>query len=380
MPWRTVASVLSPGRHFLSGADAITEAAVAARCGYFAGYPITPTTEVLERIAVRFPEVGAAFTQMEDEIASVCSCVGASWSGAKSMTVTSGPGFSLMQEGIGHALMTEAPLVVVDGQRAGPSTGQVLVGAGDVMQARWGMHGGIPTIALSPWSVQELYDGTIRAFNLAERFRTPVFVMAEAATMHLREILDVAPEVALYERDKSPGLPPFGCDAPDGVPPMPAFGEGEKLLVTASTHDARGFRRTEDPVTHRELTSRLYHKIMMHVPDIAEVEEHYLDDASVAFVAYGFTARSALSAVEELRRDGVPAGLLRLKTLWPFPADEVERLGRKVNTIVVPEMNLGQMVHEVRATASCEVVPFNQMDGTVIYPSKLVDAMRRTLA
>lgn len=295
------------------------------------------------------------------------------------MTVTSGPGFSLMQEGIGHALMTEAPLVVVDGQRAGPSTGQVLVGAGDVMQARWGMHGGMPTIALAPSSVQELYDMTIRAFNLAEKFRTPVLVMAEAATMHLREILDVAPEVELYERDKNPGLPPFGCDSPDGVPPMPSFGEGEKLLVTASTHDARGFRRTEDPVAHRVLTSRLYNKIMMHVPEIAEVDEYFLDDAEAAFVAYGFTARSALAAVEELRREGLKVGLLRLKTLWPFPATEVGRLGRQVRALVVPEMNLGQMVHVVASVARCAVVPCNQMDGTVIYPSVLIDAMRRAL-
>ena len=177
MAWRTVDSVMSPGRYYLSGADAVAEGAVAARCGYYAGYPITPTTEVMERIASRFPEVGAVFMQIEDEIGSICSCVGASWSGVKAMTVTSGPGFSLMQEGIGHALMTEAPVVVVDGQRAGPSTGQVTVGSGDVMQARWGMHGGMPTIALSPWSVQESYDMTIRAFNLAERYRTPVFVI-----------------------------------------------------------------------------------------------------------------------------------------------------------------------------------------------------------
>ncbi len=380
MPWRTVASVLSPGGHFLSGAESIVEAAVAARCGYFAGYPITPTTEVLEGIAARFPEVGAAFSQMEDEIASVCSCVGASWAGVKAMTITSGPGFSLMQEGIGHALMTEAPLVVIDGQRAGPSTGQVLVGSGDVMQARWGMHGGIPTIAIAPWSVQELYDGTIRAFNLAERFRTPVLVMAEAATMHLREILDVAPEVALYERDKAPGEPPFGSDAPDGVPPMPCFGEGEKLLVTASTHDARGFRRTEDATTHRTLTARLYNKIMMHVGDISEVEEYRLDDAEAAFVAYGFTARSALAAVDALRGEGMRVGLLRLKTLWPFPTEEVRNLGQELRLLLVPEMNLGQMVHVVRGVARCTVAGFNQMDGTVIYPAALVDAMRRALA
>lgn len=380
MPWRTVSSVLNPGRHYLSGAEAIVEAALASRCGYFAGYPITPTTEVLEHIAERFPEMGASFAQMEDEIASVCSCIGASWAGVKAMTITSGPGFSLMQEGIGHAQMTEAPLVVIDGQRAGPSTGQVTVGSGDVMQARWGMHGGIPTVALAPWSVQELYDVTIHAFNLAEKYRTPVLLMAEAATMHLREILNVSEKVRLYERDKAPGVHPFGCDAPDGVPPMPAFGEGEKLLVTASTHDARGFRRTEDPVTHRVLTSRLYHKIMDHVDELAAVEEHFLDDAEAAFVAYGFTARSALSAVSDLRREGYKVGLLRLKTLWPFPSEQVAHLGSRVRTILVPEMNLGQMVHVVTEAAHRAVVPFNQMDGTVIYPSTLVDAMRRALA
>ncbi len=377
MTWRTVNCVLEEGRYYLSGADATVEAAVAARCGYFAGYPITPTTEVLERIAVRFPEVDAVFSQMEDEIASVCSCIGASWAGAKAMTVTSGPGFSLMQEGISHATMTEAPLVVVDGQRAGPATGQVLVGGGDVMQARWGTHGGIPVIALAPWSVQELYDGTIRAFNLAEKYRTPVFVLAEAATMHLREIVEVAPRVTLYERDKAPGQSPFGCDTSDGVPPMPSFGEGEKLLVTASTHDARGFRRTEDATTHRVLTARLFNKIMMHVSDITEVEEYRLEDAEIAFIAYGFTARSALAAVEGLRRDGLRVGMLRLKTLWPFPEEDVRRLSERVKTIIVPEMNLGQMLHAVAAVARCKLVPYNQMDGTVIYPLSLMEAARR---
>ena len=376
MSWRTVPSTMTPGSYYLSGADAIVEGAVAARCGYFAGYPITPTTEVLERIAVRFPEVGAAFRQMEDEIASVCSCIGASWAGVKAMTVTSGPGFSLMQEGIGHAIMTEAPLVVVDGQRAGPSTGQVTVGAGDVMQARWGTHGGIPTIALAPWSVQELYDGTIRAFNLAEQYRVPVLFMAEAATTHLNEPLEIPSEVRLFERDKSLGQPPFGSESPDGVPPMPSFGEGERLLVTASTHDPRGFRRTADPTTERVLTSRLFNKIMMHVSDIAEVEEYYLDDAEMAVVAYGFTARSALAAVEQLRQEGLKVGLLRLKTLWPFPAADVAKIGKRVKTILVPEMNLGQLVHVISATAPCRVVAYNQMDGTVIYPSAIVEAVR----
>jgi len=377
MPWRTADSVLPGGRYYYTGAEAVAEGAIAARCGYFAGYPITPTTEVMEHIAHRFPEVGAVFMQMEDEIASVCSCIGASWAGRKAMTVTSGPGFSLMQEGISHALMTEAPMVVVDGQRAGPSTGQVTVGAGDVMQARWGMHGGIPTIATAPWSVQELYDGAIRAFNLAEKYRLPVLVMAEAATMHLRETLEVSAQVDLFERDKAPGQAPFGCASVDGVPPMPAFGEGEKLLVTASTHNEWGFRRTADPETERVLVNRLYNKVMMHVDDIAEVEEYYLDDAEEAVVAYGFTARAALAAVEELRAMGRKVGLLRLCTLWPFPVEKVKQLGSRVNRILVPEMNLGQMAYVVDAAAECEVVPFNQMDGTVIYPSSIVNALGR---
>jgi 2-oxoglutarate ferredoxin oxidoreductase subunit alpha len=379
MPWRTVDSVMSPGRYYMSGADAVAEGAVAARCGYYAGYPITPTTEVMEQIAVRFPEVGAVFMQMEDEIGSVCSCIGASWSGVKAMTVTSGPGFSLMQEGIGHALMTEAPLVVVDGQRAGPSTGQVTVGAGDVMQARWGMHGGMPTVAIAPASVQECYDMTVRAFNLAEKYRTPILVMAEASTMHLWEELDIAPTVSLYERDKAPGQPPFGSDEPGGVPPMPSFGEGEKLLVTASTHDKWGFRKTADPATERILTRRLYDKVMLHAADLVEVERHRLDDAEVAIVAYGFTARSAMAAVDVLRDEGAKVGLLRLKTLWPFPVEEVAALSRTVRGIVVPEMNLGQMVFVVQSVAECRVVPYAQMDGAVIYPSSVIETVRSVL-
>jgi len=378
MPWRTADSVLAEGRYYFTGAEALAEGAIAAGCGYFAGYPITPTTEAMEHLAHRLPEVGGVFMQMEDEIASVCSCIGASWAGRKAMTVTSGPGFSLMQEGIGHALMTEAPLVVVDGQRAGPSTGQVTVGAGDVMQARWGMHGGIPTIATAPWSVQELYDGVVHAFNLAEKYRLPVLIMAEAATMHLRESLTVPAQLEVYERDKSPGKPPFGCDALDGVPPMPSFGEGERLLVTASTHNEWGFRRTADPLTERVLVKRLYNKVMMHVDDISEVEGYFLDDADEAIVAYGFTSRAALAAVQELRDEGRKLGLLRLKTLWPFPDGPVKELGARVRRILVPEMNLGQMVYVVRATADCDVVGYGQMDGTVIYPASIVEAIRRT--
>lgn len=317
--------------------------------------------------------------QMEDEIASISSCIGASWAGAKALTVTSGPGFSLMQEGIGYAIMTETPVVIVNAQRAGPSTGQIFVGGGDVMQARWGNHGGIPAIALSPWSVQELYDQTINAFNLAERYRVPVLIMAEATTAHLRERMNVTGEVSVFDRDKKPGAAPFGTVEDDGVPPMPAFGEGEKLLVTGSTHDAYGVRKTSDPVTQAKLTARLYNKIMNHRGELAEYEEHYLEDADVAVLCYGFTARSSLFAVDELRKEGKKVGMLRLKTLWPFADTAVRDTGSRVKKILVPEMNLGQIVGEVVKYSSRDVVPYNQMDGQIIHPHTIMEQLRRLL-
>lgn len=379
MPWRKINSALPAGDHYFSGSEAIAEGAIAAGCNYFAGYPITPTTETLERISTRFRETGAAFMQMEDEIASISSCIGASWAGAKALTVTSGPGFSLMQEGIGYAIMTETPVVIVNAQRAGPSTGQIFVGGGDVMQARWGNHGGIPAIALSPWSVQELYDQTINAFNLAERYRVPVLIMAEATTAHLRERMNVTGEVSVFDRDKKPGAAPFGTVEDDGVPPMPAFGEGEKLLVTGSTHDAYGVRKTSDPVTQAKLTARLYNKIMNHRGELAEYEGHYLEDADVAVLCYGFTARSSLFAVDELRKEGKKVGMLRLKTLWPFADTAVRDTGSRVKKILVPEMNLGQIVGEVVKCSAGDVVPYNQMDGQIIHPHTIMEQLRRLL-
>lgn len=379
MVWKKVNSVLPAGSYYFSGAEAIAEGAIAAGCGYYAGYPITPTTETLERISVRFRDVGSVFMQMEDEIASICSCIGASWAGAKAMTVTSGPGFSLMQEGIGYAVMTETPLVVVNAQRAGPSTGQISVSSGDIMQARWGSHGGIPTIALSPWSVQELYDQSINAFNLAEKYRVPVLIMAEAATAHLRERVNIPEEVELFDREKKPGAAPFGTEEDDGVPPMPSFGEGEKLLVTGSTHDAYGVRKTADPATQGKLTARLYNKIMNRKEEIIEYEGYYLEDADIAVVCYGFTARSALFAVERLREEGIRVGMLRLNTLWPFADAIVGDVGSKVKKILVPEMNMGQIVGEVMKYAAGEVIPYNQMNGQVIYPNTIIEQLRRLL-
>jgi len=371
-------SILPAGSYYFSGDEAVAEGAIAARCGYCAGYPITPATETLERISVRFEKIGAVFMQMEDEIASICSCIGASWAGAKAMTITSGPGFSLMQEGIGYASFTETPVVIVNTQRSGPSTGQATrVGSGDVMQAKWGSHGDSQNIALAPWSVQELYDQTIRAFNLAERYRVPVLLMAEEATAHLRERIQIGEKLELFNREKKAGAPPFGTRENDGVPPMPAFGEGEKLLVTGSTHDEFGVRKITDPVLQEKLVHRLHNKIRSNRRDIIQYENHYLEDATTAVVCYGFTARSSLFAVERLRDEGKKIGVVRLKTLWPFPEELISDIGSKMKKILVPEMNMGQVVGEVMKYACCEVIPYSQANGEIISPDTIIEQMRR---
>jgi len=382
MGWTKVKSVIPPGDYYFWGNEAVAEGAIAARVSYFAGYPITPSSEILERLSIRFKETKAAFIQMEDEIASICSCIGASWSGAKAMTVTSGPGFSLMQEGIGWAIMTETPVVIVDVQRAGPATGQATrVGGGDIMQAKWGTHGGNEIIALSPWSVQELYDQTINAFNFAERFRVPVLLMAEEATGHLREKMHVEGEVELFSRMKKAGAAPFGTEESDGVPPMATFGEGEKLLVTGSTHNEYGLRKSDDPRTQEKLVTRLHNKILNNKEEIIQYENYYLEDAAILVVCYGFTARSSLFAVERLREEGKQIGLLRLKTLWPFADRVIRDIGSKVKKIFVPEMNMGQVAGEVMKYVPCDVdiMPYNQVDGEVIHPNTIIQQLRRLL-
>ena len=371
-------SVLSPGSYYFSGDEAIAEGAIAARCDYFGGYPITPSSEIVERISIRFREVGGVFMQMEDEIASICSVIGAAWAGARAMTATSGPGFSLMQEGIGHAIMTETPIVVVDVQRAGPGLGQATRSAsGDIMQAKWGSHGDREIIALCPWSVQEAYDLTISAFNLAEKYRVPVFLLAEEAIGHLSERIEVAEEVEIVSRRKKPGAAPFGTEEDDGVPPMPAFGKGEKLLVTSSTHTDYGIRKTDDPLVQDRLVSRLYRKIMNHREDIIEYDARFIEDAEVIVICYGFTARSALFAVEEMRAAGKKVGMLRLKTLWPFPDRLVKEIGSKVEKILVPEMNKGQVVGEVMKYTSGEAILYSQTNGEVIHPEAIIEQLRR---
>jgi 2-oxoglutarate ferredoxin oxidoreductase subunit alpha len=378
--WTTAPSVLKPGRYFMQGDEACAEGAIAAGCSYYAGYPITPASEIMERICQRFAQLpDRVFKQMEDEIASIGSVVGASWAGARAMTATSGPGVSLMLENIGYAIITETPCVVVDVQRAGPGTGQATRPAqGDVMQARWGAHGDYEIIVISPWSVQETYDETIRAFNLADRFRVPVMLLTEEGVGHLRESLVIPETTPIYQRVKDQGRPPFG---EADVPPMPAFGEGARLLVTGSTHDAWGYRKTVSAEAQSRLVERLAGKILNHRAEIERTHVHYCDDErlDVLVISYGFSARSALGAVKIARRAGIKAGLLCLTTLWPFPEEAVRCLTSKSGRTVVAEMNRGQMLREVQRFAP-HAVGCNRTDGEVLSAPDVWKAVQKEAA
>jgi len=380
--WTTRKPALPPGQHFLQGDEACAEGAIAAGCNYYAGYPITPASEIMHHMCRRFLELndGRVFIQMEDEIGSIASCIGASWAGAKAMTATSGPGISLMLENIGYAIMTETPIVVVDVQRAGPATGQATRPAqGDVMQLRWGAHGDYEIIVLAPWSVQEMFDLTVQAFNLAERFRLPVIVAADEAVGHMREGLVIPPEVRVYERIKPlPGekIPPFGQME---VPPMPIFGQGHKVLVTGSTHDEWGYRRTVSAKAQASLISRFKSKILNNLDEIVRVDKRFCDeDIDILVFAYGFTARSALAAVREARKRGIKAALFRPQTLWPFPERELSALKGQVDKVLVAEMNQGQMLREVQRFFP-QAKGYNRTDGEVITPSEILKAMEKLL-
>jgi len=378
MPVKWIKSPFPKGMHYFSGNEAAAEGAIAAGCRFYAGYPITPSSELMERMSVRLRAVGGVFIQMEDEIASISAVIGAAWAGAKAMTATSGPGFSLMQESIGYAAFTETPCVIVDVQRAGPCTGQATrVGSGDIMQAKWGSHGDYQVIALSPWSAQEMYDFTLRAFNLSERYRVPTMVMSEEAVGHLRENISIPEKVEVWDRKKEKAKAPFGTEEEGGVPPMPAFGEGEKLAVTGSTHDAYGYRKTDDGEAHARLVERINEKIEKNKKSVIATEDYFLEDSDEAVIAYGFTARASLYAVKGLRREGLKVGLLRLKTLWPFPEGAVTEVGKNVRRILVPEMNRGQVAGEVKKACSCDVISMGQTDGEVIQPEKIAEALKR---
>ncbi len=346
------------GVHFLNGDEAIAEAAIAAGCRFFAAYPITPQSELAERMARRLPQVGGVFIQMEDELGAMAAVVGAAWGGVKAMTATSGPGFSLMMENIGLAVMTETPCVVVNVQRGDPSTGlPTLVGQGDMMQARWGSHGHYEIIALSPWSPQEAFDLTVRAFALSERFRVPVLIMTDEVVGHMYERVDIPEEVPIAPRRRPRVSPeeflPYEPE-PDLVPPMACAGEGYRVHVTGLTHDERGYPDMS-PEAHDRLVRRLVEKIVRYREEFTTWEEIMLDDAEVAVVAYGIEARVAMGAVELARKKGIKAGLLKLITIWPFPDEVIRKLAERVGGIVVAEINLGQIYREVERASQGKI-------------------------
>ncbi|NIM20594.1 MAG: 2-oxoacid:acceptor oxidoreductase subunit alpha [Candidatus Latescibacteria bacterium] len=364
----------------ITGNEACAEGALAAGLKFFAGYPITPSSEIAEILSLRLPRVDGRFIQMEDEIAAMGAIIGASLAGAKAMTATSGPGFSLKQENIGYAAMAEVPCVVVNVQRGGPSTGlPTLPAQGDVMQSRWGTHGDHPIIALAPHSVRETFELTIRAFNLSEMYRTPVILLMDEVIGHVNEkvILPGPDEYEIIQR-KKPDVPPEEFlpykHTESCVPPMVSFGEGYRYHVTGLCHDETGFP-TNDPVEIDRLLRRLNGKIEVHRDEIIDVKEDFLDDAKIGIFAYGSTARSARRAMLLAREKGIKVGMLRPTVLWPFPEKFVRPMGETCSHVIVPEMNLGQMAHEVE-WATCrnaEVVKINRVDGEPISPQQILD-------
>jgi 2-oxoglutarate ferredoxin oxidoreductase subunit alpha len=370
---------IKTGTHFWSGNEACVEGAIVAGCRFFAGYPISPANEIPEELSERLPIVGGVFMQMEDELASIGAVMGASWAGKKAMTATSGPGFSLMQETMGWGFMTETPCVVVDVQRVGPGTGQATKGAqGDVMQARWGTHGDYAAIALSPNSVQEMFELTIRAFNLSEKYRTPVVLLADETIGHVREQIVVPPkdsiEIVNRKKPKVGETKFFGLKE---VAPMPSVGEGFNVAATASTHDEEGVRFTQDAAVHRRMVEALVAKIYDHAEDVVETECHNIDDCDIGLVSFGCTSRAAYEAVERAERAGIRVGHIRLKTIWPFPDGAVAGLARSARRIVVPEMNMGQVAGEVqRVAGAMKVVGLNRIGGgELITPEEILEVI-----
>ncbi|HXX59584.1 MAG TPA: 2-oxoacid:acceptor oxidoreductase subunit alpha [Dehalococcoidales bacterium] len=372
------------GTYFYSGDEACAEGAIAAGCRFFAGYPITPATEIAEHLSERMPEIGGTYIQMEDEIASMAAVLGAAWGGKKAMTATSGPGFSLMMENIGLGAMLETPCVVVDIQRAGPSTGlPTMNGQGDMMQARWGSHGVYSIIALSPSSPQELFDLTIRAFNLSEKYRVPVLIMGDEAIGHMYEKVTVPPleKLQLITRKKpdaaSENVQPYAVTE-DMIPPMPETGAGHRFHVTGLTHDERGYP-VMTAAAQDKLVSRLINKIELNRRHIVQFEEQDIKGAEVVVCSYGISARVASIAIEQARAEGIKVGFFRLITVWPFPEEKIREIAGKIKAFVVPEVNNGQISLEVeRASAGyAKTILVPHLGGGVHDPAVILEAIRQ---
>ncbi len=363
---------------FIQGNEACARGAIEAGCRFFAGYPITPSTEIAEDMALFLPKNGGSFIQMEDEISALGAVIGAVWTGQKGMTATSGPGFSLMQEHIGYAAMTETPLVIVNMQRGSPSTGQpTMASQSDMMQARWGSHGDYEIIALSPSSVQECFDFTVEAFNLAEKYRIPVMVMSDEIVGHMREKITIPEEVEITYR-QMPGEGPetfLPFKAPqNGTSPMPAFGDGYKMHITGLTHDERGYPDASNPETHSKLVTRLCNKIRQHTDDIARIEKGFTEDAEIIILSYGAPARSVITAVKNAREEGIKAGFIKLDIVWPFPENLIKEAAANAQKVVVVEMNLGQIYFEAeRVLRDKQVELLPKIGGEIHLPTEIMD-------
>lgn len=356
----------------IQGNEAVALGAIASGCDFYAGYPITPATEIMEQMSRLLPSRGGVFIQMEDELSALAAAVGAAWGGARSMTATSGPGFSLMQEHIGYAAMTQTPCVIIDSQRGGLSTGlPTLPAQGDVMQAKWGTHGDRPAIVLTASSVLGAYEMTVQAFRFAEIYRMPVVLLLDAVLSHMRENVEL-PDVIPVERPAAhEGMHPFG----DG--PFVPFGSGPRTVVTGLAHDETGLPKTTSGADAQRLLEGMLSRLDRDREDITLYESHHLEDARYVVLAYGITARAARAAVETLRGEGVPVGLLDLGTLWPFPEELVMNFGRRVEGILVPELNLGQLVMPVRAAVggACPVMSLGRADGQLFTPEEIQSAV-----
>jgi len=370
----------------MQGNEACAEGALAAGMRLYAGYPITPSTEIAEISARRLPQIGGTFIQMEDEIASIACAIGASVAGVKAMTATSGPGFSLKQENLGYAAMAEIPLVVVDVQRVGPSSGMpTSPSQGDMMMARWGTHGDHPVIALCPSSVKETYELIIRAFNLSEKYRTPVIFLMDELIAHLREGINLPDNKDIQIIDRkiahggNPKRPPYHVKSNSLVPEMAPFGMGQRYNITGLMHDEYGFP-TNSNAEAEKLINRLMHKISDNYEDIVQCEQLHMDDAEIAIFCYGGTMRAAMSAMDSLRAKGLKCGIFRPITIWPFPEKELLQASQHLKRIFVAEHNYGQMVLEVERIIkdACPIEFIGKYNGTVITPKDIIKKIEET--
>lgn len=373
---------------FMQGNEACAEAALYAGVKFFAGYPITPATEILEILAEKLPQNGGVLLQMEDEIASMAAVIGASIGGLKAITATSGPGFTLKQENIGYAAMCEVPCVVFDVQRGGPSTGlPTLPMQGDIMQSRWGTHGDHPIVVLCPSTVNECYELTVKAINFSEMLRTPVILLSDSVVGHLREkvVIPEPDQLPIVNRKMTTATPqeflPFK-PGEDGVPEFVNYGNGYRYHMTSNNHDEGGFPATNNHQIADSLLRRLHSKVENRRRDIILTEEYLTDDAEVMVFAYGCTARSAYSAVEIARKQGMKVGLVKTMTIWPFPKEVVQKYGNQVKAVIVPEMNMGQLVGEVERTLknySAQVKPLNRVDGRMVTPEQIIATIKEVM-